>query len=617
MREYQEEYLALLSRVGEKKEPSTDGLSPAEFEAKVRETNRASREAVRQGTELLRKNLFPVLDDILSSDKQEIDDLYEFAGKLMSGQRQLDVVLSYRIHQALASYARHRHLRDMLIRQLYLVGMSLYNMESMLTPVNVRVFSGRIRMCFFESASYFETEYDNIEDPETRGYIHRSMGNIALSYGNKPPESAERKLELIDRSLHVLTDPDVRKKTPSLPWDLYVYKSHQERTTLLSYLRSGRAGPKAFAQVLESAQIVQERQLKAARERQEPLQPRWQYAYMAAKYHSGAMLLPELLDGIYALSAASESDDYSANGMFAYLSAPALYMEYSKEIPQDKLTDRMLRQIERMTSRMLPWLVHAPVGAEDDQLLFYIRQVLYAYREIPTGTPFFEVAQDVLASRHPLSYMRMWIASRTLRELCGWAIDDCPSELVGALGTKSVEDVVFRRSELLDFAARAGRLYNMGMVHFFHMESFACRGQFEEEETLLRLHADFGAEMLSAHASTCQYADIARGHHRNFDERGGYPTDFSPRSSPLRGIIYLTAAADMIASATEETASRFGDVKSADEVFAELEEGAGTRYAPFVAGLLRCEERRKYIRGNLESWKQEACLHMYRRLAKK
>ena len=242
MRPYQEEYLALLRSVTEGAGPQLDEMEQEDFVHAVREANRAADRAVARGTRLLREELFPVLDDILTASPEEVASLEEFAGKLTSGREQKDIGLNYRIHLALVSYARHKNLRDMLIRELYLMGMSLFNLENMLSPNTVRLYSTRMRMCFAESASYFETEYDQIEDPEIRGYIHRSMGNIALSYDGRDTASAEAKLAAIDRSLRILTDPDTRAKTPSLPWDLYTYKSHQERTTLLAYLRSGTAG---------------------------------------------------------------------------------------------------------------------------------------------------------------------------------------------------------------------------------------------------------------------------------------------------------------------------------------------------------------------------------------
>ena len=613
MEVYQEKYLELMRSAAQSIVPSAAELEPEEFVKAAVEANRASRRAVEQGTKLLREELFPLLDNILSASEEELSSLGEFAEKLMNSADLPDAGLYYRIHLALMSYARHKKLRDMLIKELYYVGMALYYLENMLSPNVVRLYTARMRMCFSESASYFEKGYDDIEDPEIRGFIHRSMGNIALSYDTADPASAKAKLDATTRSIEILSDPDVRAKTPSLPWDVYLYKSHQERTTLLSFLRTGLAGPDAFAKVLESAQVVQSRQEKAALERGEPLMPRWQYAYMAAKYHCGAMLLPDLLDGVFSLSKLYDDDDMSAQSLFTHLSAPAIYMEYAKQLKDDKYDDEIASHISVMTRRLLALIVRAPCVTDNEQLMFYIRQFLYVYRECPGGMPFFEVLQNVFAARHPSSYLRMCMAGRISEQLALWASDDCPEKLVGLPGFKSVSDIIWRRDELAEFASKAGRLYDTGMVHFLNLESYACRGLFQEEEELLQLHAHCGAEMLNNHASTAVFADIAHGHHCRYDGKGGYPLNFSLDSSPLKPMICIVAVADALASAVEETSSRFRPVRPFDEVIAELKEGSGSVYAPFVVGLLKTAERREQLRSALEEYRRDACLDMYRR----
>ncbi len=613
MKAYQEEYLEIMHAAAQNEVPSAAELGPEEFVAAAIESNRASQRAVERGTCILRDGLFPLLDNILSASEDEIASLGEFAEKLMSSEGLSDPGLYYRVHLALMSYARHKKLRDMLIKELYYVGMSLYYLENMLSPNVIRLYTARMRLCFMESASYFENGYDDIKDPATRGFIHRSMGNIALSYDTADPASSKAKLDATTRSIEILSDPDVRAKTPSLPWDTYLYKSHQERTTLLSFLRTGLAGPDAFAKVLESAQIVQSRQEKAALERGEPLMPRWQYAYMAAKYHCGAMLLPDLLDGLYSLSKLYSDDDMSAQSLFTHLSAPALYMEYLKQLKDNKYSGDAARHISRMTKRLFALIVRAPCESDNEQLMFYIRQFLYSYREYDGDMPFFEVLQNVFAARHPSTYLRMWIAGKISAQLSLWAADDCPEELAGMTGFKTVSDIIWRRDELAEFASKAGRLYDTGMVHFFNLESYACRGIFQEEEELLSLHAHCGAELLRGHSSTAVFADVANGHHCRYDGKGGYPLNFSLESSPLKPMICIVAVADALASTVEETSSRFRPVRKFDDVISEILEQRGGAYAPFAAELLKPQERRERLRNDLEEYRHQACLDMYRR----
>lgn len=612
MRAYQQQYLDLLSAKRSSAELTMGPIGPEAFMEAARQSASRSRELVEQGTRLLREGLFPVLDDLPSASAEEIACLREFADKLMAGTAQKDAGLAYKVHSALMDHARRTGDRDMLIRELYWVGMSLYNLETMLSPSSIRLFNTRMRMCFAESASYFETDYDQITDPEIRGYIHRSMGNIALGYPGNDPASAQAKLAAMKRSIALLTDPDIQAKTPSLPWDRYLYMSHQERTTLLNYLRSGNAAPDVFAQVLESAQYIQERQVRQARERGEPLQPRWQYAYFAALYHCGAMSVEELLDALYALSTAEPEDSYSVQSLFSHASIPGMYMEYIRT-QKASFTARHADRMAQMVRRMLRWMVRVPNDDNGEQFLFYLRQTVYDYVETPGRMSFFDLVQNVFAIRYPTGYARLWRAGKVARTLCQWAVDDCPERLVGHPGCSDVETVKARREELADFAETAGRLYDVGMVHFFNMVTFSCRGPFEDEFSLLQLHSYCGHDLLSSHASTALCADIAYGHHCHYDEKGGYPVGFSPSQSPVRAMIYLIAVADRIATETDDVGRLDEPSQTLEQVCAALREGAGTRYAPFVVELLSSPERRAGLERDLASWSVQAYKDLYDR----
>lgn len=82
----------------------------------------------------------------------------------------------------------------------------------------------------------------------------------------------------------------------------------------------------------------------------------------------------------------------------------------------------------------------------------------------------------------------------------------------------------------------------------------------------------------------------------------------------MRPLIALISAADTLSAAVEEISTRMRPYVTFDQALAQLREGSGTAYAPFVAELLtpaRCEE----LRLSLEEWRHEAYLHMYNRRA--
>ena len=612
MRAYQERYLTLLGELRRASDLPFEQMDNEAFRQSVLQLCGQTRRRLTEGMDLLRQELFPVLDDIHSASRQELEDLIEFADRLMSVNAQKDTALACRIHQALVDCARHKKDRDLLIRELYWTGMSLHNLETMLGPSDVHLYLARMRMCFTECASHFTTDYDDITDPDIRGYIHRAMGNIALTYPGSDDRSAQAKLAALKRSIAILSDPDVRAKTPELPWERYLLLSHQERTTLMNYLRKGASDPDVFAQVLESAQIVQRRQQRLAREQDTPAPVRWQYAYFAALYHCGAMDLTEFLDVLYSLSTVMPESDMSTQSIFSHLGVPALYMGYARTMGLQQLRSHAGR-IRAMTQRMSRWLAGVITGDYNQLLMFHLRQLLYVHVELPDCISFFDLLQNVFAARHPTSYARMWRASQIARTLCRWAVEDCPDKLIGALGCASAREVRDRAEELDAFVATAGRLYDAGMIHFFDTILFSCRGLLEEEFSLLQLHPYMGSELLKQHPSAEAYADIACGHHCHYDEKGGYPMGFSPRRSPLRGLIYIITVADSLSAATDVIGSTYSEPKDFDTVYGELLDRSGTQYAPFVVDLLASPERRAFMTEALERWSRESYQDLNRR----
>lgn len=254
MQQYQERYIDNTRKVNKLMDNHmAPDVRPEDFYRRKLEDHMEIERCREENMRILREELIPLLDNILNAAPEEIESLEEFADVLMKNQ--LDNGLQYQICNALVAYARVKNDRELLIKELYLTAMAAYNFQRMEANGVAEKFRWKMRMLFGEAAGYIRY-YDEIESTETRGYIHRAMGNLALGYVGNTPETVTKKMNVIRRSLQVLNDPVYHEKTPDLPWDLFIYKSHQERTTLFSFLRSGEATVQDIMEVMESAQFV-------------------------------------------------------------------------------------------------------------------------------------------------------------------------------------------------------------------------------------------------------------------------------------------------------------------------------------------------------------------------
>ena len=150
----------------------------------------------------------------------------------------------------------------------------------------------------------------------------------------------------------------------------------------------------------------------------------------------------------------------------------------------------------------------------------------------------------------------------------------------------SIEDVETHEAEIENYAYHASLCHDFGKLMIADTIYTYGRNLLDEEFEFIRVHPSIGAYVLEKQASTSTYADIARGHHKWFNDKGGYPADFSLEKSPYKTIVSIVTCADCIDAATDAVGRSYKEGKTLDTVIGEIKEGSGTQYAPYMAELL-------------------------------
>lgn len=605
MRQYQEQYCENTGKVhkllGRHTVPED---RPEDFYRRKLEECMEIRRLREENMDILRTRLIPLLDDILNADPEDVEALAEFADALMKNQ--LDNGLQYQVCNALVTYARRKKDRELLIKELYMTAMAAYNFQRMEGRGVADSFRWKMHMLFGEAAGYIRY-YDEIENTETRGYIHRAMGNLALGYVGNEPETIRKKMNVIRRSLQVLNDPVYQKKTPDLPWDLFIYKSHQERTTLLSFLRSGEATAQDAREVMESAQFVHDRQVKNAKEKGLPIQPQWEYAYYAASYHGGIHTLEEFLQNMEKVYAAASAADYSQQGMYGNVFIPALYSVYVKA--DERMVDKKKSVVLMMYRRLVQYVKQVPHSMLNDALFFYIRSSLDTYIEYPGEYSFRDFIEEMVACRQPETYVHSLMVAEISQAILHWVLERKPELLLGARGFDSAEAILEHREELDTFLYECGILHDIGKMKLLNLYDIQNRSWIAQEEEMHRLHTVLGYEILQRWPSTSDYAIAALGHHGSYSGQDGYPEEYHREESPEAPLVDILCVADYIDRNNDIIGNYQGKVFPLEEVFENMKKDSGSLLAPcFVEAAL---EIRQEIRGILEDGREEAYRKAY------
>lgn len=158
--------------------------------------------------------------------------------------------------------------------------------------------------------------------------------------------------------------------------------------------------------------------------------------------------------------------------------------------------------------------------------------------------------------------------------------------LVGKLGINSKWQVRLHQRQLITFITRAALCHDIGKNSIVSVVNNDYRQLSDEERRIIRMHPRMGLKYLKISQKLKYYHDTTLGHHKWYNGKGGYPSDFDNTKSPFRFMIDIITLCDCMQAATERVGRNYKQEKSFEKVMEELREGAGTRYNPDLVKLI-------------------------------
>lgn len=608
MRPYQEEYIANLKDIA----VLTAGKRPEgrSFETYLDEflydRKQAEQKAERNMT-LLKEEFFPVLDRLFEAKEEDIRELREFADKLSSVEEELDVGLFCQIHQALLSLARHRKSRKDIIQELYWLGIgrnSLCNKMVGLDSKESEKYIYKMRLCFTEAAAYLKY-FDEIEDTKTRGYIIRSRANMALGKF----KSVSERVRILKQTLQIMQDKGYQEKEPNLPWEKYIYMTHQLMAASISYSRENTMKPQDIADIMESVYIVYQKRMQEAAEKKERPPIKSAFPYYAITYFCGLDTLDGLLTKMEALIDAADTSDYSGESMYGIISIPAFYCQFMQQYPE-RIPERK-EYIEGLYRRILQYVENFPKASENAALFLYLRQLSATFVETKDSITYGEFLQKLQKRFAPDIYVHSHAVGRAAAVFCRIIVDEDSSFFDDIDFIREITDLQEKKDAVLTYAMECGVFHDVGKMNFMSLYSQTARQWFEEEYEIASLHTMVGESCLALRSSTSRYADIAKGHHSWYDGTHGYPESYKRLECPYRQMVDVIGLVDWLDDVTEEGRFHTGFRKSFQEAVEEAILLEGKRFSPLLTMRLREKRVAKLIEQAFEEGRREAYHGLY------
>lgn len=603
MQPYQEEYLTNLNDIAVlMAHKKGDERSFEEYYIRILRDRRLAEQKVKHNMELLRNGLFPVLDRLFDADGKDLQELQEFAGRLLES----DVGLFCQIHQALLNLARLKKDRCSMIEELYWLGIGRNNFCNRLVGLELEEgekYTSQMRLCFIEAAAYLKY-FDEIEDTTTRGYIFRSRANMALGRF----KTASDKVHMLKQTLQILQDKEYQKKEPNLPWDKYIYMTHQLMAASISFGRKDAMSSQDIADIMESVYLVYQTRLQEAEEKnvKPPIRPA--FSYYAMEYYCGLNTLEGLLTRLEELMDAADVTDFSADSMYGIISIPAFYCQYLQEYPE--LTQSRKEYIESLYKKVLEYVEAFPKAEENESLFLYLRQLSVTFVETDSSISYGDFLQKLQIRFAPEVYIHSQVVGTVAEVFCKILLEEEPSFFDDIDFLREMEDPDEKRQKILYYAKECGVFHDVGKMNFMNLYSHMARQWFEDEYEMAHLHTTVGEACLTARASTCHYAAIALGHHSWYDGSKGYPAGYRRLECQYRQMVDVIGLIDWLDNVTETDRLYTGVEKTFEEALRMAISLEGKRFSPLLTVRLRDKE----VAGELEKAFQEGRIQAYRKL---
>jgi len=139
------------------------------------------------------------------------------------------------------------------------------------------------------------------------------------------------------------------------------------------------------------------------------------------------------------------------------------------------------------------------------------------------------------------------------------------------------------RHDVIDFVRKCALFHDIGLNRISKIDGTQYRKLSALEFDVIKMHPELGADIATGSLSI--YRDAILGHHKSYDQTGGYPADMEFVNSPLRIVIDILTICDALNAGTDKSGRCYREPKDFSIVLSELITDSGTKYNTSVVNL--------------------------------
>ena len=600
LREQYDRYVSHLAEVRQLSSPGFVILNKASDYGELLSRNfKRIGELAESDRELLSNYLYPLIESCEPLSPEESKELTALCQKLLDASytESLDAPIVALVTERLMNDALAKNDVSYAIEQLDAKIVACYTLLSMTMRLTCSpTIAEHLRDQGLKAASQLLAYLDlpafmRLSEQEREIVLTNARYATVLFESSVPtPSINERSLEMLDKALALSANDAYLAAVPHFDWDYYVFRT-LEYSAMSTDMRNVRAfTPSQLKRIERSSERLAEMwRSNPAHYEAYAAKCEVDIAFARNRFLSGHTTIEQYQEELLRVYDERELGSYTTSNAYAGLLAP---LEYLLTLSPERLTER---DKNRLTEIYEDVCVYA-IGVAKERCLGFVLEyfslILENFIEVPGGMTFEEMGLRCLAALHPPTYVHSVMVGLITRCLTTHLVRLNPQLFCGMLGCQTPEDVTSNQYAIVDFAYHAAVCHDFGKLPLIDTIFVYGRDLLDFEFGLIKQHPAMGARMLATHESTKNYANAALRHHLWYDGTNGYPTDAATGTCTEQTVIDLITCADCMDAATDSVGRSYRRGKTLDQYVAEVEEGAGTRYAPYLSGLLARDEVR-------------------------
>ena len=539
----------------------------------------------------------PVLlsDNSLSFDEREA--LYSMADDLLNAasNENLDIPLRYLIAMRLYEDASRKNDLSELIRALdgfVMASCTLQTMTRRLLPYcdSAIVCRNKALDAADRILEYLPKErFAELPDDASKEavLINSRYKMVLYEYPVTETDEATRTsmLHALEQSLALSSDPFYRDLLPGYNWQNHEFRALQYLANLTSYHNVHHYDPASLKTINGyAARALASLHRDAASLSVDVADEFQRLALLRCGYLAGETDVETYRAQLKELMADADPDSTTYESTLLHAAVP---LEYILTLDKHNLDDGQKTTVTGFYRDILRYVNRMPSRGHITYLLTLLSDLLKNFIEIEGGISFEQMGLELMAAIHPPTYIHSLSVADLSCCLAKHLFQKHPELFAHTPGYpdySAIEHYLWHAAACHDF----GKLFIVETIKVYG------RSLYNREYDWIHSHPDAGAGLLERYESTKRYADVARGHHRWYNGRGGYPESYIPEKTKDRLSVDLVLCADCMDASTDRVGRSYKQSKTLDEFIEELHEGSGTQYAPFLTELLEdpavCDE---------------------------